>query len=99
MLITDQHKKYLSSILTGTDEESILDAVAQASYTWGLNPDSPEPTDAEWSESEQEALSVLTAIREGLEDGTISASAPKNSDYAITDSDAEDAKLLDALGV
>lgn len=98
MRITEQHKKYLSSILTGTSEDEILATVSTACYVWGLNPDTPEPTDVEWSKAEQEALDVLRAIREGLADGTVTPAAAAPIEYVMTDADGEDAALLAAFG-
>lgn len=98
MLITDQHKKYLSSILTDDSEDAVMAATLKACYVWGLNPDTPDPTENEWSESEQNAMSILSALREGLADGTVTPSATKPVEYTITESDKDDVALLEAFG-
>ncbi len=95
-VITDAHKLYLSTILTGTDDTSVLSAASRAAHTWGLSPDTAEPTEEQWSAAETATLTIIAAIGEGLEDGSVKVRASKKVTVAP---DVETHNILAALGV
>ena len=99
--ITAEHKKYLSLLLESPDDADVLAAAAQAAHTWGFTPESDEPTDAEWSAAETATLVIVEAIRVGLADGTVTASAPRVEDIPepATKQEKKDAEFLDKLGI
>lgn len=95
-VITDAHKLYLSTILTGTDDTSVLSAASRAAHTWGLSPDTAEPTEEQWSAAETATLTIIAAIGEGLEDGTVTVRSEKKVKVSP---DQETHDILSALGV
>lgn len=98
---TKEQKKYLSHILTGTDDDAVFAAVERACSDWGLFPDSGEPTDAEYSATEAVATKIASVIREGLGDGSIKARAKAPSTRIAkptTPEEEADDKVLTALG-
>lgn len=95
-VITDAHKLYLSTILTGTDDTSVLSAASRAAHTWGLSPDTADPTEEQWSSAETATLTIIEAIVEGLSDGSVKVRASKK---VTPTQDDETYNLLAALGV
>lgn len=100
--ITEAHRKQLSLLLESTDDADVLSAAAQAAHLWGFTPESEEPTDAEWSAAESTTMFIVEIIRDGLKDGSVTASAPQ-VDEALpkvkSDKDKADADILDKLGI
>lgn len=95
-VVTDAHKKYLSTILEGTDDTSVLEAASRAAHTWGLSPDVAEPTEEQWSAAETATLAIIEAIVGGLADGSVKVRASKK---VSPTQDDETYNLLAALGV
>lgn len=96
-VITDAHKLYLSTILTGTDDTSVLSAASRAAHTWGLSPDVAEPTEEQWSAAEAATFAIISAIGAGLEDGTVKVRTSKKRVTATPDPETHN--ILVALGV
>lgn len=96
LVINDDHKRFLSTILDGTDDAAVLAAASQAAHTWGLSPDVEDPTEEQWSAAETDTLTIIEAIVEGLADGTVTVRAPKTVAPAQDD---DTFNLLAALGV
>ena len=96
LVITDAHKKYLSTILTGTDDTSVLEAASRAAHAWGLSPDVAEPTEEQWSAAEAATFTIIAAIGAGLEDGTVKV---RKSKRVTATPDPETHNILVALGV
>lgn len=95
-VVTDAHKKYLSTILAGTDDTSVLEAASRAAHTWGLSPDVAEPTEEQWSAAEAATFAIISAIGAGLEDGTVKVRSEKKVKVSP---DQETHDILAALGV
>lgn len=93
MEYTSEHKKYLSHILAGTEESDILDAAVQAANKWGITPQDAEPTDEEWSAAEAGTMEIVTVIREGLDNGTVTVSKARKAPK-VSDEDTEDAARI-----
>lgn len=99
-LSSKQATKYLSRILTGTDEDAIQAAVERASNEWGIFPDPVDGTDADYYRAQCSAVAITAAIRSGLADGTIKARGKSRRAAAgAVVEDAEDLKVLQALGL
>lgn len=95
-VITDAHKAFLSTVLTGTDDTAVLDAASRAAHTWGLSPDVAEPSEEQWSAAESATLAIIEAIVTGLEDGSVKVRASKK---VTATPDPETHNILVALGV
>lgn len=95
-VITDAHKAYLSTILTGTDDAAVLGAASQAAHQWGFAPDVAEPTEEQWSAAESATFAILEAIGNGLKDGSVTVRTEKK---VTATPDQETYDILAALGV
>lgn len=95
MELRDQDKTYLSTVLNGTDEESVLAAAVEAARFWGIEPD-PDADEVEYARAEAEAHALLAAIREGIADGTITVSIREDVVEAASD-DARAQRVIAAL--
>jgi len=95
-VVTDVHKMFLSTILTGTDDASVLDAASRAAHTWGLSPDVAEPSEEQWSAAENATIAIIEAIVNGLADGSVKVRASKRLTAAP---DTETSGILATLGV
>lgn len=96
MEIREQDKVFLSTILTGTDDDAVLECAVEAARFWGLELD-VNADEAEFARAEEEVLSILTAIRAGIQDGTISVSSKESPVEENADVDAQAKRVIEAL--
>ncbi len=100
--ITEAHRKQLSRLLDGDDDAAVLTAASQAAHLWGFTPQSDEPSDEEWSAAESATMFLVEVIREGLDDGTVTPSAPQVEETVPkpkTEAEKKDAEILAKLGL
>lgn len=97
MLLDAGNKDFISQLLTDTEEATVLGVVAFLAHRWGMAPTDAEPTAEDWDQTESETLALLSAVKDGIDDGTITAAAPAAPDtskHRMTDADKEDAEIL-----
>lgn len=96
MEIREQDKVFLSTILTGADEDAVLECAVEAARFWGLEPD-VNADEAEFARAEEEVLSLITTIRAGIQDGTITVSVKESPVEENADVDAQAKRVIEAL--